>query len=573
MPDRSTVAAHYVEPPLPCSRWLACLEQNQDGWPALRADYGNYSPLVREKIRLIRETVEHFLRVFGDLPVRLYRAPGRINLRGMHIDTHGGWLNLQPHHRETLAAVAVTADNERHYINLNPSDPDFTVSLKPFCDLLEAARRQHARHDPDALTNAVMRRRAAELPEWGRYVLGAALAARFHGAPSPEGLRMVIASDMIRGASLSSSASLCVAVLMAEWGVAGTVPDPASLLYAARQAEWFAGARVGLSDQCAVALGRGGAVLHTALGGADLFREPPRWHPMPEDAVVLVIHTFTMRSLSGTRRVEYARNRFAYSVALRMLEAAASDWGSRRSSSRAARFHTFPEVLNAFPDNQDRLNLIRTLPETLDLIELERICGTETVRTEYDRLFGDLPEPERLTRFEIRGPILFGLAETLRARRFFEAIEAGDFVRAGQLMRIGHDGDRVTDAAGRPFRAPADEKAMRQWLTSNQPLEMCPGWYGASTPALDQAVDIALAAGALGACLTGAGLGGAVLALCRKSEAEAIRAQILDRLASEDFQRTRGLDAPPWSSDVGQTAVEENLNVAGAGILPPPPGV
>lgn len=569
MSDRSSEPVCPADPPIPCSRWLSCLEEHPDGWPALRTVYSGQTGMVREKIGLIRRMLDHFLRGFGDLPVRLYRAPGRINLRGMHIDTHGGWLNLQAHHGETLAAAAVTDEPERHYANLWPGDSAFTFSLRPAANLLATAGRRHSIHEPDALADPALRGLAAGLPDWGRYVAGAALAARFHGVASPDGLRMVVASDLIRGASLSSSASLCVAVLLAEWGAAGMTPDPAGLMQAVRQAEWFAGARTGLSDQAAIVLARAGSVLHAALGGADLFSESPRWLPMPENTAVLVIHTFTTRALSGARRVDYARNRFAYSVALRMLESAAA---ARFSHPYVPHFQTFPDVLKAFPDNWDRLNLIGALPEELDLSELERLCGTETVREEYGRLFGDLPEPERPTRFAIRGPILFGLAETLRARRFFEALESGDPVRAGQLMRIGHDGDRVTDAAGRSFLEPVNNRVLRLWLARNRPLEHLPGHYGASTRALDRAVDIALSAGAVGACLTGAGLGGAVLALCRKADVEEVRARILSGLASRDFQLARGPEAPPWPSDAGRTAVVENTAVAGAGPIPPPPG-
>ena len=170
----------------------------------------------------------------------------------------------------------------------------------------------------------------------------------------------------------------------------------------------------------------------------------------------------------------------------------------------------------------------------------------------------------------IRGPVLFGLAETLRAHRFFEALRSNDLERMGMLMRIGHDGDRVMDTAGRPYTVPTDSAMIREWIARNRSLEECPGAYGASTPALDRAVDTAIQAGAVGACLTGAGMGGAALALCRKTDADAIRESIARRLASDDFQRLRGHDAQPWPEDAAQTAVEENIAVAGAGILPPP---
>jgi galactokinase len=47
--------------------------------------------------------------------------------------------------------------------------------------------------------------------------------------------------------------------------------------------------------------------------------------------------------------------------------------------------------------------------------------------------------------------------------------------------------------------------------------------YEVSTPELDRIVDIAMTAGAAGARLTGAGLGGAVLILCAGHTEEGIR--------------------------------------------------
>ncbi len=550
-----------------CSRWLELLDREPAGWLAFRAIYNHRADLARQKIAWLRRALDRFLAVFGDLPARIYRAPGRINLRGMHVDTHGGWLNLQAHHGETLVIAAVTDDPERRYVNLDPADPAVSFSLVPFDEDLSRLRRRYPRHDPGALLTLAGRDQAGQLPAWGRYLLGAALAGRFHGATSEKGLRVVVGSDLTRGASLSSSASLCVAMLLAEWDAAGHAPDPPALLHGARQAEWFAGARVGLSDQAAVVLARANAVLHAALGGPDLFPEPPAWRTMPGDATFLILHTFTSRSLSGSRRADYARNRFTYSMALRMLETEAA---TLCPEGGPFQFSTFPDVLNAFPSNRDRLRLIRCLPEELDLATLERRYGTDQTREEYDRLFGDLPESERPVRFAVRGPLLFGLAETVRARRFFEALTAGDLEQMGQLTRVGHDGDRVIDATERPFKFLVNDAVLGRWIAENRPLETCPGSYGASTPALDRVVDIATAAGALGACLTGAGLGGAAIALCRKEHVEEVRARILAHLETDAFQRARGPEAPPWPSNARETAVVENIAVTGAGVILPP---
>lgn len=72
---------------------------------ALEAVYGPSSAIQAERRALLIEVLEAFLKRFGNKPLRLFRCPGRINLRGMHVDTHGGYLNLMTHQREVVAAV------------------------------------------------------------------------------------------------------------------------------------------------------------------------------------------------------------------------------------------------------------------------------------------------------------------------------------------------------------------------------------------------------------------------------------------------------------------------------------
>ena len=54
--------------------------------------------------------------------------------------------------------------------------------------------------------------------------------------------------------------------------------------------------------------------------------------------------------------------------------------------------------------------------------------------------------------------------------------------------------------------------------------------YEVSTPEVDALVERAEAAGALAARLTGGGFGGAVLAMCREGEAEAVAGRVGARL-------------------------------------------
>src|SRR5688500_7772074 len=121
------------------------------------------------------------------------------------------------------------------------------------------------------------------------------------------------------------------------------------------------------------------------------------------------------------------------------------------------------------------------------------------------------------------------------ARKFKTAAECGDCVEMGRLKTIGHNGVRVTWAAGHKL---VDDYADLDYLASNEhPLAYVPGSYECSAPALDELVD---AAGRLeavyGAGLPGAGLGGSIVVLCRRGSV----ALVVDHLR-QSYYAPRGL--------------------------------
>jgi len=69
-----------------------------------------YGRASEEKLLLYINTIKQFIEIFGDQPVVISRAPGRVNLRGNHIDTHGGFLNLISRDREIVVVSAPPKD-------------------------------------------------------------------------------------------------------------------------------------------------------------------------------------------------------------------------------------------------------------------------------------------------------------------------------------------------------------------------------------------------------------------------------------------------------------------------------
>jgi galactokinase len=196
--------------------------------------------------------------------------------------------------------------------------------------------------------------------------------------------------------------------------------------------------------------------------------------------------------------------------------------------------------------------LLREVPEEVSLDDIRRSGELPDCEAQYARLFGHLPEGERPVRFRLRGPLCFALAESERARRFPELITGGRWEEAGRLMTLGHAGDRVS--------------GKMQVASERDPVYLHPGAYGASTPALDAIVDEALSLGALGACLTGAGMGGSALALCRRDSLEGVAAGLRAFLGTSRYAALAGCSAP-LPVDVAAQSVCVNHSVAGAGLI------
>lgn len=549
----------------PPAHLLRALEEpDQELNARLRAVYGHAPEVLRERTRLIRRVLQAFAERYGaGRPVRLFRAPARLNLRGMHVDTHGGYLNLMTHQREVVVAAAVREDARCHAESIIPGVPPADFPLDDWLgapefdrDWLEFIRA------PD------VRKRCATEPEgWLRYIRGAALSAQHAHADTPFlGIDAAAGSDIPIGAALSSSHALCLAFLLAVLGWNGRELDTERRILAVRNAEWYAGARTGTSDQGAMILGGRNTLVNVALLAEQLDTSGARYLAMPEDLAVLVINSYTERSLSGKQLAAYTRNRFAYSMALEILRQEMRRMGGYDDAA-VARVDRLARVTPEALGGLDRLYaLLQRVPEALALDALRQRYALPELDTAWERYFGGVPEEDHPQTIGLRGPLLFGIAESERARLFLTAIEAGHYRRAGLLMRVGHDGDRVAwGGAGEPCVTP-DDAALAKWRAEQRPLELCPGDYGASSPVLDALVDTAIAAGALGASLTGGGIAGAVLALCARKDAPAVADAVRKLLATPGYAELAHREAPLNSAELDQ-AVVVNHAPASAGEL------
>jgi galactokinase len=236
-------------------------------------------------------------------------------------------------------------------------------------------------------------------------------------------------------------------------------------------------------DQAATLLATAGHALRI-----DFFPLRVRAVPVPAEAVFVVAHSLERAEKSGGARGHYNQRVAECALACAVL--------ARALGRPLARLGDLPQPAATLVD------LPRLLPEgPRSIAELVLLTGVRA---------GDLaqcrPDPATLAnpeRFVLRARVRHVLSEAARVAEAERTLAAGDLPAFGALMNASH--------------------------------QSCAGDYEVSTPALDDLAGVARRSGALGARLTGAGFGGAIVALVRPDGVERLLAG-LDR----DFYLPRG---------------------------------
>ncbi|MDQ3180549.1 MAG: galactokinase, partial [Acidobacteriota bacterium] len=177
---------------------------------------------------------EKFVEVHGSGVLRLFRAPGRVNLIGEHTDYNGGFVLPMAIDREVV--VAVSSRNDR--------------KIKAYSVNFEEA----AEFDLDA-------KHKSKKGFWLNYIEGVARILE-QKIGKLTGANLFIWSDVPSGAGLSSSAALETAVGLALSEISHHKIDRVMLSKIGQQTEHeFVGANVGIMDQFVSAHAKAGHAL------------------------------------------------------------------------------------------------------------------------------------------------------------------------------------------------------------------------------------------------------------------------------------------------------------------------
>lgn len=216
----------------------------------------------------LRERVQQgFAAHFGHAADGVCFAPGRVNLIGDHVDYNDGLVLPMP-----IAAGTAVAWAARNEPRIEAVALDFSSETETF---------QLADNPVQPMT------------DWRGYLRGMAAGMAAQGLPVA-GAKLAIAGNLPRGAGLSSSASLCIAVGRAlSAAAAAPTPDPTHLALAAQRAEHdWAGVQCGIMDQLVIAAGKPATPL--LIDCQDL---AVRDVALPDDWAVLIVQSGVRRGL------------------------------------------------------------------------------------------------------------------------------------------------------------------------------------------------------------------------------------------------------------------------------------
>jgi galactokinase len=232
-----------------------------------------------------------FRQRFGEDPEFLARAPGRVNLLGEHVDYNEGFVLPAAIDRDTLVAFRKSRSLHSTLLALD-------LGEETSFDCQTVLDRQD-------LTGA-------ELSVWARYPAGVMWSMNAAGLDTP-GMEAVFASDVPRGAGLSSSASLEMAFGVAWEKLGSWTVAPIQLAQIGLKAEnHYVGVHCGIMDQFASSCGVKDRLLYLDCRSLEW-----RTVHLPEKAFIVIADTSIRRSLTGSA---YNERHAACEEAVRILK-------------------------------------------------------------------------------------------------------------------------------------------------------------------------------------------------------------------------------------------------------------
>lgn len=495
----------------------------------LESIYAQDRAVLDERLNTFLKVAGEFRLCFGeDKEVGFVRAPGRLNTLGMHVDHRGGFVNPIALSKEIVLCYAKRSDDRIQVRNLDraygwrrfnitaelPSPRTTTVK-----DWLGWTGEQADKRKGDGISQDWINKLKA-IPVHLQTIYSDKHLSGFDG---------VMESTIPARLGLSSSSAIVVATMEAMIDINDiSITDDQFTNYCGIS-EWFVGTRGGSGDHAAIKFGRSGMITHMKT----LPRlEIKSYLPFPEGYRMIIFDSGIEADKTGISRQKFNEKTATYEIGEIYIRGyVKTHHGSIFQRIAAARDYLgveekkfyladvveclsrseIYELLQSLPGNIDRQELLKKFPQDKNLLEEQ---------------FATHLEPEG--GYRLRSVVTYGLAESERSRMLEEVASKSRIELFGQLMNLSHDGDRVL------FQSP-ERKKKKGALDTKQDLYLQPGGYDCSIPEIDEMVDLALKAGARGARISGAGLGGSIMVLVKTEKVNCV----VETLRTQYYQPRR----------------------------------
>ncbi len=457
--------------------------------------YGDKEELLRAKLTRLSDLCDLFLKLYGDGPATLLRAPARINVLGEHIDYVSyiptASLSFGSRERDMLMLYRVSEMRRVRGASTSQAHPPFAFT-RDEGPLLTAAGSSEDNWLSYLYENT------APAPHWDNYVKGAVYFAHMKfGKQTRFGFDFAVDSNIPPGGGASSSSALVVLAGAALREVNHIKHTPEELARDSAKAEWYVGTRGGAMDHITICLARTSRAVRISY-----WRDQTRRVSMPGQYFQWI--TFFSKAADKGREVMIEYNERA-AVSRLLIPAVINGWKTQQPD----RYGAWSKAVESFAAGsvaalEEIEALIMELPETLVLSAIEQ--DYPNTFSECERAFPALVKERRDLPLQVRSRALHHLGEVRRgvfATSILDSIEPGSDAREHiSAMRL--------------LGAILNE--------SHQSLR---DLYDVSIPEVERLVEIIRSdPNVYGAHLMGGGFGGNVLALTSEEHVPALTERV-----------------------------------------------
>jgi len=489
---------------------------------ALERIYGDAAQAQQTRYSAAIETFAH---TYGPGPVRVFRAPGRVNLIGEHTDYNHGYVLPVALDRDVLLLARPRPDQAVHLHNVEPGFEPRIFAIGPAIP-------------------------SAPPSDWSNYARGAAQMVARQVGERVRGMDALIVGTppygVPRGAGVSSSSALTVTAALALAHLNGWQPEPIQFARLCSEAEWYVGTRGGIMDQFIALLARPGHALFLDCRPQGPDQYALAHVPLPPEIRVLVADSgvhhanvrgeFNLRVAACRTGVACLRAHFPGITHLRDVQDV--DWAELAP--------LLPETL-AVADACARGADLDDVPLPGGEVELRVRACCRHVHSENERVLVTVAALQ--TTAQKLATVRPSQAATRNADDI-AALETAAPDTGAQSVGAQSVGAQSVGAQSKAAPCAGDLAAVGRLL--NQAHASACDDYDISCPELETLVEAARAVeGTLGARLTGAGWGGCIVALVHQDAVPDFQTQVSHR-----YRQTTGRPPHIFSCRAGAAAAE-----------------